>query len=303
MTRTGRQLTAGLAAAVAVLAGVVAAIGIVARGTGTTELVTSVRGETYAMATDGVYAYNAQRVVAEGIGWDAFTLVVAVPLMLVAAAGVALGLSRARFVVAGLFGYFLYQYLEYAVTWAFGPLFLAFVVIYGLALCGLGVVAVGVARAAIPVAGPAFPRRAWPGLLVAMSGLLTLLWLGRVVTGLTTGVDGLLLGETTMTVQALDLGLVVPVSLAVAGLAWTGHRWAAAVSAAYAVTFVTMSAAIFSMLLAAWAVEGSAEVPPLAVFGLATVAGAWLWRRIHRSLEPASASDRRPAAEPAVGVA
>ena len=52
------------------------------------------------------------------------------------------------FVAAGLFGYFVYQYLEYSVTWAFGPLFPLFIAIYAASLAGI--VWLGV-RAAVTV--------------------------------------------------------------------------------------------------------------------------------------------------------
>ena len=88
---------------------------------------TSERGVTFEMATTGVYAWNAQRVVAEGIGWDLFTLLVAVPALFVGAWLVNRGSYRGALFTLGVLGYLLYQYLEYTVTSAFGPLFLAFV--------------------------------------------------------------------------------------------------------------------------------------------------------------------------------
>jgi hypothetical protein len=291
-----RNATVGLALVVAVAAGLASAIGAIVRGDGSVETVTSVRGETYSMVTTGVYAYNAQRVVAEGVGWDVFTLLVAVPAMVIAALLVARGSYRARFVVGGLFGYFLYQYLEYAVTWAFGPLFLLFVVIFAMSLLGIALVGVDLGRDGL--AGrfePGLPRRAWPALLVAMSILLTMMWLQRIVTGLTVGVDGLLFGGTTMTVPALDLGLVVPISLAVAILSWRGSDMAHAISAAYVVMFVAMTAAIASMLVSAALIEGVVEVAPIAIFGLAGVVALWLARRMYRCIGPADVRFRAEA--------
>ena len=295
MTRwTGRAIPVW-SFAVAAAAGIASGIGVFARGDGAFDTVTSVRGETFEMITTGVYAYNARRVVAEGVGWDLFTLVVAVPAMVAAAALVARGSFRARFVVAGLFGYFFYAYLEYAVTWAFGPLFPLFVVIYAASLAGIGLVAVDVGRDGVKGwFDTGFPRRAWPMLLVGMSLLLTVLWLGRIAQGLTAGVGGLLLGETTMTVQALDLGLVVPVSGVVAVLAWRGSEVGYAISAAYVITFVALSAAIASMLLSAWVVEGVAEIPPIAIFGLAAATGGWLATRIYRRLHAGCAQTAVP---------
>ena len=94
---------AAFAVIVGLMAALAAAVGVFARGDGSYEIVTSVRGVTYAMATTGVYAYNAQRVVSEGVGWDVFTLLVAVPTMLAAAGFVAGGSFRGRLLALGLF--------------------------------------------------------------------------------------------------------------------------------------------------------------------------------------------------------
>jgi hypothetical protein len=300
-----RHQTIGPAVVCAVVglgAGLASAIGVFMRGDETWETVTSVRGETYEMATTGVYAWNAQRVVAEGVGWDLFTLVIAAPALLLCVPWVARGSFRARVIAAGVLGYFLYQYLEYAVTWAFGPLFLLFVVLHGASLLSLVWLAAAVARDGVQGRfGDAFPRRGFAALSLAMAAGLSLLWIQRIVLGLTNGVDGLLLGETTMTVQALDLGLVVPISVLAAALAWRRGPIGLTFAAGYAVTFAAMAAAITAMLLSAWVVEGSLELPPVLMFGLATIAMAALAVRMMRSVSgpaqvrvpPDSASGRQ----------
>jgi hypothetical protein len=266
---------------VATLAGAAALLGVFARGTGAAILVTSVRGETYAMATDGVYAYNAQRVVAEGVGWDIVTLILAVPALLLVVPFVARGSFRGRLFAAGLLGYFLYQYLEYSVTWALGPLFPLFIAITAASLVGLAWIGwslvVDQDRDAL---GERFPRRAWATLNLLMSGLLTVMWLGRIGAALGGG-TGILLGETTLTVQALDLGVVVPVSVLGAVLVLRRSRVGYALTAAYGVTFAAMSLAITGMLLSAWAVEGTLEIVPVAIFGLAAGAAVALLVRTY----------------------
>ena len=304
---TTNRWIAALSAGVAVAAGLAAGAGVLMRGSGATEIVTSPRGETYAMATDGVYAHNAMRVVAEGIGWDAFTLAVAVPALLIASIWVARGSFRGRLVAAGLLGYFAYMYLEYAVTWAFGPLFPLFIAIYAGSLIGL--VWIGVILAADGVGNrfsARFPRRSWAGLSLGMAVLLTLLWAQRIADGLAGPVA--LHGETTMTVQALDLGLVVPLSVGTALLAL--RRWPAGMvaAAAFAVMFTAMCTAIGSMLVSAWLVTGVLELPPILIFGLAAVIGLALGLRMFAAArgEPAPSVNRtntsaRPADLPAAG--
>lgn len=286
--RNSRIGIAAICAGVAVLAGIAAALGVFARGGGTLESVINERGVPYEMATTGVYAYNAQRVVAEGIGWDIFTLLIAVPALVVAAFLVARGSFRGRLFAAGLLGYFFYQYLEYAVTWAFGPLFLLFVAIYAASLAGLVWIGVSIARDGVAGRfGERFPRRSWAVLSIAMASMLTLLWLQRIAAAL--GGDllgGGLTSETTMTVQALDLGLVVPTSIIIAVLVWRRGAAGQVLAAVYSVTFVAMALAIVAMLLSAWAAEGNLELPPVAIFGLAAAAAVAIGLRMYRSVIP-----------------
>jgi hypothetical protein len=252
------------------------------------------------MATSGVYAYNAQRVVAEGVGWDVVTLFLAVPALLLAAPLVARGSFRGRLFAVGLLGYFLYQYLEYAVTWALGPLFLLFVAIYATSLVGIAWIGWSLVKEhPATMFAERFPRRGWAALNLAMSSLLTLLWLQRIALA-TRGEPGLLLGETTLTVQALDLGLLVPTSVLIAILVLRRTEIGYALAASFGVTFATMTAAIAAMLVSAAVIEGTVEMVPLAIFALASLAAIALLIRsylpaaeVSRTLDEAHAS--RPA--------
>lgn len=211
-------------------------------------------------------------------------MVVAAPLLLLAAALVARGSFRGTLLAAGMLGYFLYMYLEYAVTWAFGPLFGLFVAICALSLTGLivGVVVIGEAGVRHRFTD-AFPTRSWAVLSIGMSVLLTILWIGRIIDGLAAETP-ILHGETTMTVQALDLGLVVPISVTLAVLALRRLPAALAAPAAFAVTFVAMSAAIMAMMVSAWLVTGEFQLPPIAVFSAACLLGLLVGVRMFASV-------------------
>jgi hypothetical protein len=279
---TARRL-AGWGVLIAILAGVAAAMGVFARGDGAFVSVTSVHGESYDMATTGVYANNALALVAEGVGWDVFTLFVAVPALVVSAAFTARGSFRGLLVTSGLFGYFMYLHLEYAVTWAFGPLFPLFVAILAATVVGLVGAAVLLADAGVTGRfGTAYPRRQWAGVSLTMSVLLVGLWAARIAEGLVAS-PPTLHGETTMTVQALDLGLVVPVSVVIAVATLRRHPAGMAAGAAFAVTFVMMSAAIATMMVSSWIVTGVSALPPIVVFGAAALAALWVTVSMYRS--------------------
>lgn len=276
------RLLAGYSVVVALLAGTAAAIGITQRGSGATAEATSILGERYSYAIDGVYAHNAVRVVAEGVGWDAVTLFLAVPALLVAAVFVARGSLRARLAALGLFGYLAYQYLMYAMFWAVGPLFPLFVVLYPSALLGIAwIVGTLDTRALAAAVGPGFPRRTLAVFAAVMSAMLVVMWVPRIAAGIAGDPVGAnLLGTPTLTVQALDLGLVVPLSLATAVLVWRRHRAGYVLGALFTVKAVTMAGAIVAMLVSAWMVEGTLEVVPFAIFGAVTAFAGVLAARV-----------------------
>jgi hypothetical protein len=282
MTRSQRWGMAAYGMFVAALAGIASALGVFVRGDGSFQTVTSVRGITYEMASNGVYAFNAKQLVAEGVGWDVFTLAVVVPAALGLMLLVGRGSFRALLASMGVFGYLVYEYLEYAVTWAFGPLFVLFVAICALSIVGICWFASAVAREG--VAGrfsDDFPRRAFVLLNVTMAALLGVMWSGRIASGLSGDlVAAGLFGETTLVVQALDLGLVVPVALITSFIVARRSTVGYAIAAVWTITSVAMATAIVSMLISSGIVTGVMPWPPMIVFGLYIAAYSWVAFRI-----------------------
>lgn len=270
-----------------------AGFGIFGRGEGTFATVTSVRGETYEMATSGIYAFNSQRLVAEGVGWDIFTLLVAVPALLAALPALATGSFRGQLFVIGALAYFFYQYFMYALAWAFGPLFVLFIAIYAASLVGIVWIAADIGVAGIEQRfSHRFPRRAMAILSITMGVLLLLMWTQRIASGLAGDPSGgMLLGSTTMVVQALDLGLIVPLALFTGLMAWRGQAIGYLLSSIVVVQMVAMAAAISAMLLSASVATGVLEVVPLAIFGGTALAASALGVQMYRSVLPLTIED------------
>lgn len=275
---------AGLCLIVALMVGTAAVIGVFFRGEGTPTTIVSPRGEEYAMISAGVYRYNSQRMVSEGAGWDIFTLFFAVPAMLAVLFGLSRGFLRARLFALGLLVYFFYQYLCYALGWAFGPLFPLFIVIFAASLAGALWIASTIDVARLPAQlSKHFPRRGMAILCAFMAVVLLAMWGQRIAAGLRGDLEtAMLLGQTTMVVQVLDLGLLVPLSLFTALAAWRGWPVGYLLSSVFVIKAVAMAAAICAMLLSAWATEGTLEVVPLLIFGTAAVAASWLGVRMYR---------------------
>lgn len=284
---SSRDLTLAVhTAGVGLLAAVTAGIGVFGRGAGQVSSATSIRGEHFDYVTDGIYAYNPLRVVAEGIGWDVVTLFGVAPALLVVSWFVARGSVRGRLAATGLLGYVAYQYLMYAMFWAIGPLFVAFVLLYPLAIWGIVrlVAATDLGDLSARL-GPGFPRRATAWFSLAMALLLVVMWVPRIATALSGDLAGAgLLGTPTLVVQALDLGIVVPLALIAAWTLWRRHRAAPVLAGLLMVKAVSMAVAIMAMLVSAWQVEGSLEVVPFTIFAVAAAFAGWLAARVLLSI-------------------
>lgn len=277
---------AALCFGVAAMMGLASALGIFARGDGAAQHATSVRGEVFHYTTSGVYAFNAERVVAEGIGWDWFTLAVATPAMLAALPLLVRGSLRGRMFALGLLGYAFYQYLMYAMSWAFGPLLPLFIGLYATSLAGIVWIVSTIDLGAVARAlGPDFPRRRMVALCCVMALVLVGMWTQRVAVGLRSETPQLF-GMTTMVVQALDLGLIVPLCLWTAVTTWRRRPVGYLLSALLVVKGFAMAAAIVAMLLSAWAIEGTPELPALIVFSLFAAMLSWLGLRMYTAAAP-----------------
>ena len=115
-----------------------------------------------------------------------------------------------------------------------------------------------------------------------MALLLVAMWSQRLATAYRGDLTGAgLLGMPTFTVQAMDLGMLVPLALATAFLLWRRNAWGYLLGVVFAVKGATMAGAICAMLISAAIVEGSLEVVPFAIFGAAAITSAVLaWRML-----------------------
>jgi hypothetical protein len=272
---------------VGLLAIVAAGASVFLRGDLVTSSFTTVRGEVVDTVSAGLYRYNGLTVASEGVGWDLITLFFVTPVLLLVVPGIWRGGLRARLLATGLFAYFAYQYLEYAMFLAYGPLFLVYVAIFALALSGLALLAGSFDPG--EVAGrftERFPRRAVVCLGTFMALLLCAMWLPMIVSTWDQAVVEPLDGATTLVVQALDLGLLVPLGIFTAVLVARRARAGFVLASLVTVKAVAMPAAIVAMLLVEASTTGELAVAPIAIFaGTAAAAGAIGWR-VYGSIRP-----------------
>ncbi|HXN33015.1 MAG TPA: hypothetical protein VN894_14190 [Polyangiaceae bacterium] len=199
-------------------------------------------------------------VLAEARGWSAATLLVAIPLAAIALAAAGRGSLRGRLVWVGSLAYFVYTYLEFAVSPPFSALYLLYV---GAFACAIPALVIGAASIDVDELSGAFgkraPRRTIAVFALAFAVLLALAWLKGIVVRTVAGNFGWPSGEDAVghVVHALDLGLQVPLGLA-AGLLLLRRRPAGdLVAAIMLVNAVCMGMSLTAMVGWASAASGA----------------------------------------------
>ncbi len=260
------------------------------------------RGDTVDTLLGGMYRYNGKAFAAEGVGWDAVTLFLVVPALLVTLPFVRRGSLRAALFAAGILAYFVYQYFEYAMALAYGPLFGVYVAIGALSLTALAVLLSGINVADLRSRVTRhFPHRAIIGFGVFMAVLLGGMWLPLIARTFGAANVPELNGGTTLVVQAFDLGILVPLALITAV---TVHRRLAVgylLSSIVVVKGMALGAGIAAMMAVEWSATGVSQLAPMVVFGLISVGSAVLAVRVFSSIGPVAAAGSEVRSDSAIG--
>jgi hypothetical protein len=240
-----------LATLIALLALIASAAGVFWQGQGESYEFTSLRGETIMIYGHGLYQYDSISYATQAIAQDVVTLVLGIPLLV---AGILLarkGSLRGQLLLTGTLGYMLYTYTSYTFLSAYNDLFLLYVTLFSLCLFTFVLAMIDLDPAIIKQqTSDKFPRRGIAIFMMVIAGFLTLAWLGRIVPPLMAGTPPIgLESYTTLVIQALDLGIIVPVSFLTAVWLWKEKPWGYALSAVVLIKGLTMGAALVAMII------------------------------------------------------
>ncbi|MBC7188092.1 MAG: hypothetical protein H5U38_13790 [Calditrichaeota bacterium] len=236
------------------------------------------RGEQAMLHGSGLYRFDPAPLAMEGMVWDAVNLAVGLPLLALAIIAAWRGSLRGRVLLAGLLFYFFYTYFQLFTMYAFNRMFLVYVGVVALSGVAffLTLATIDVPRLGAHV-GSGFPRRLFIGFAFAVSLLLVVLWMARIVPIMRSGrFPPELAGLTTLTTQGFDLGLVVPLFLCTGILLLRRSAWG------YLLTGVCLGyALVMSITLPAWIVypmvkEGSLRLVEAVPFGAISLVGITL---------------------------
>ncbi|HLP47669.1 MAG TPA: hypothetical protein VK469_17115 [Candidatus Kapabacteria bacterium] len=201
---------------IAIFAALAASIGILSNeGQGLSEYKT-IRGEVIEIYGKGIYKHMTAEVAPQGIAQDYVTLFIGIPLLLIALFKTRKGSFVGRFLLCGTLGYFLVTYLFYLVMGMYNPLFLVYAFLMGTSFFAFSLTMLSFEVEKLP----AYFRENTPvkftgGFLVFNAFSIAFLWLSIVLPPL---LDGTIYPKsldhyTTLIVQGMDLGLLLPLAV------------------------------------------------------------------------------------------
>lgn len=175
----------------------------------------TIRDQTVTIHGKGVYQHMTYEVALQGIGHDVVTLFLGIPALLVFFLRARKGSCRARLLLAGILGYFHVQYLFYMIMGMYNILFLVYVLLAGCTFFALLQVLFSVDTDNLKNRMTSVPKKFIGGFLMVNAAAIALLWLQIVLIPL---FDGTLYPlelahYTTLIVQGVDLGLLLPLAV------------------------------------------------------------------------------------------
>lgn len=243
-------------------------------GTDSPASFTSIRGAVVELQGKGLYRLDSVSFAAQGKAQDLVTLFLGIPLLTLSLVFAARGSLRAGVLLAGTFAYFTYTYATYAFGLQYNPLFLVYVALFGLSVFGLVLSLAGLDGQRIRE-GFRSPRvrRAAVVFNFLAGALILLMWMGRLLPNLVSGADTTYIEHyTTLPVQVLDLGLIVPLAL-VSGLNLARDRpLGYLLTGLFLMKGITLGLAIGAMIL--WSAFAGLSVNPAETVIFAAIIGA-----------------------------
>ena len=176
----------------------------------------TIRGNTVEIYGKGLYKHMTADVAIQGIAQDYITLFAGIPALVISLIFALKGSYKARIVLTGVTGYFFVTYLFYTTMGMYNEMFIPYLILLCLTFFTLAQLLLSFDIKALPdMYSNKAPLRFTAGFLIFNAIAIAFLWLGVIVPPI---VDGTLYPNelnhyTTLIVQGLDLGLLLPIAV------------------------------------------------------------------------------------------
>lgn len=199
----------------ALLAGIT---GILSSGGAGSKIFVSLHGETVHLFGKGIYANDSVASATQTIAQDWVTVLLGIPLLVFSCVFAGKGFLKARILLAGTLAYFLYTYMSYSFLCMYNQLFLVYTALMSISFFTLVLVFLSFDLPSLEKAfSNDFPVKTIGVFILLFSCAIALMWFGRILPPLRNGNEPAGLEHyTTLVIQGMDLGFVIPISIVAA---------------------------------------------------------------------------------------
>ncbi len=214
-------------------------------------IIESFRGESVTIYGKGLYQNDSISAVAQGKAQDIITMLLGVPLLLISIILSRKGSLRGRLLLSGTLGYFLYTYISYTFLWMYNSFFLIYVVIMSASFYAflLSIMSLNIENLKSSF-NEKLPVRLIGGFQIFISITIGMLWLGRIIPSLINKTIPYGLEHyTTLIIQAMDLGFIVPTAFLSGILLIKRNPYGYMLSSIIIIKGITMLTSITAMII------------------------------------------------------
>lgn len=211
----------------------------------------SIHGELVKIYGKGIYKYDSVTVASQAIAQDVVTLFLGIPLLIFSLILARRGLIKGRLLLAGTLGYFLYTYASYSFLSMYNPLFIVYVLLLSGSFFAFSLTMMSFDIANLSnYFNPKLPVRFIGGFLIILSVMIGLMWLGRIVPPLlNNSFPQGLEHYTTLVIQALDIGFILPTGIISGVLILKRRAFGYLLSSVIIIKGITLLTAITAMII------------------------------------------------------
>jgi hypothetical protein len=211
---------------------------------------TNFRGEEVTINAQGLYYWDTVSSAAQMQANDLTMLMLGLPLLAISFWLALRDSLRGRLLLTGTLGFILYTYITMCFGAAYNNLFLVYVLLFSLSLFAFIISMSSYDLKMLPAHfSEKLPRKWIAGLLFFAAAFLSLAWLGRIAETFAPGAIPTLENTTSMFIQAMDLGIVVPLCVLAGILLLRRSAWGYLLASVATLKFLTMGMAVSLMAL------------------------------------------------------
>ena len=225
------------------------------------------RGEQLTVNARGLYYWDTVSSAAQMQANDLVTLLIGLPLLAISFWLSQRGSLRGRLMLTGTLGFILYTYITMCFGAAYNQLFLVYVALFSLSLFAFIISMMTFDLQTLPAYfSDKLPRRGIAALLFFAAAFLSLAWLGRIAPTLFQDQIPTLENTTSLFIQAMDLGIIVPLCVLGGFLLLRRSAWGYLLASVGMMKFLTLGIAVSLMGLNMARVGVPISVVELGVF-------------------------------------